>query len=266
MMLFTKKDGTTPIGTPLQVHAAAGKEVHSKRIYLSSAGAERDKIALSTSNAKSVSVSISAHPFNGPKGMWTVDLHIGIAGTATIKATHGHEAIALVVEVGSRLGLPSGEPYAMLTELLLSENPTPEDAGYSAAEVEMSMNWMRVVLENRRKEPLRFGAVNGALENIVKAKGQFKGFEGYPTIATKQMTRLETIINRANDDEHPKQAAYEKLIVMASVVAQFPAPLDPCPTGLYGWRTAGSSAPGGDLVEWKQKAGNQFYTLKSKKK
>jgi hypothetical protein len=265
MLQFTKKEGVTLISNPLQVHAAAGKEAKAKRIYLSDAGGKRDKIVISSNNSKSVTASISSHPYNGPKGMWTVDLRIGVAGKAVVTATHEHESIQLNVLVGARLELPTREPYLMLTDLFLSENPTPEDPGYNAVEVEISMKWMWVVLQNRRKDPVRFGAANGALESIVKADGQVKGFENYPVIAKKQKSRLETIIDRANDDEHPQQAAYERLLETATMVANFTLMEDPCPTGLYGWRTIGSKSPGGDFVEWKQKAGNQFYTLKDKK-
>jgi len=266
MLMFTKKDGTTPISNPLQVHAALDKEAKKKRIYLSNAGGDRNKITLGTTNAAVVSANLSQHLYDGAKGMWAVDLHIGIVGSANVTAVREHEGITLVVDVGQRFGVVATEPYAMLALLFLSENPTPEDAGYNAAAVMMSMQWMRIVIENRRSNPQRFGAVNGTQAGIVTAKGQFAGFEGYPNIAKKQKNRLDQIINRANDDEHPKQAAYGTLIEIANAVASMATPSDPCPTGLYGWRTAGSSAPGGDLVEYQQKAGNQFYTLKSKKK
>lgn len=266
MLMFTKKDGTTPIPNPLEVHAAADKKTKNKRIYLTNAGGDRNKITLVSNNPTVVSAKLSERLFDGAKGMWTVDLQIGDVGSAIVTAVHAPDATTLVVNVGERFGVIANEPYKMLALLFLAENPTPEDAGYNAAEVVMSMQWMRIVIENRRPDPQRFGAVNGTYAGIVTAKGQFAGFEGYPTIAKKQMTRLDQIIDRANDDEHPKQAAYGQLVQWANFVAVMAKPEDPCTTGLYGWRTAGSSAPGGDFEEYRQKAGNQFYTLKSKKK
>jgi hypothetical protein len=36
---------------------------------------------------------------------------------------------------------------------------------------------------------------------------------------------------------------------------------NPCPTGLYGWRTAGASSPGKNYVKFKTQGGQDFYTL-----
>ncbi len=266
MLMFTKKDGTTPIPNPLKVHAAADKKVQNKRIYLTNAGGDRNKITLVSNNPAVISAKLSKTLQDGSKGMWTVDLQIGNVGSAIVTAVHAPDAITLGVDVGPRFGVITTEPYKMLALLFLAENLTPDDAGYNAAAVMMSMQWMRIVIENRRTDPQRFGAVNGTYAGIVTAKGQFAGFDGYPTIAQKKMERLDRIIDRCNDDDDAKQGAYADLIGVANAVAMMATPADPCPTGLYGWRTAGSGAPGGDFEEYQQKAGNQFYTLKSKKK
>jgi hypothetical protein len=264
-MLFTKKDGTTPI-LNLHLHAAAGKEPKNKRIYLTGAGDVRADLAIASSNTNSVSANIIKTPYDAPKGMWTVDLSLRMPGIAIVQATHGPDVALVSVQVDDRVVLPVREPFAMLAKLFLAENLTPEQPGYSFSEVWLSMQWMRIVLENRRSNPQKFFAANGTLEAIVQAPGQFAGFTNYPTIGSDQQNLLLTILNRANDDEYPKQNAYAQLVAAAVSIATLPPATDPCPTGLYGWRMGGSSAPGGDLVAWQKKAGNQFYTLESKKK
>ena len=68
----------------------------------------------------------------------------------------------------------------------------------------------------------------------------------------------------ANDDNDPRQDRYARFLQDAlEVAARKTLIQDPCPSGLYGWRTAGSSEPGGGLVKWGDPlSGNQFYTLK----
>jgi len=84
--------------------------------------------------------------------------------------------------------------------------------------------------------------------NIVKARGQVKDFENYSTLEAVQQARINAIVKIANDDSDSRQGRCEKFLLDALAVAKSKAvTLDPCPTGLYAWRTVGSSSPGGRL-------------------
>jgi len=137
----------------------------------------------------------------------------------------------------------------------------------------MSMIWMRQVIENRlkHKTPDIFGARKPAgqekhtIYDIVKAKNQFHGFEGYPKILAAIKFNITHFVTIANNYNHPKRKLYAGFIENAKMAATENALngfLDESPKGLYGWRTKGSSAPGGSFKEYKSLAGQTFYTLK----
>ena len=82
----------------------------------------------------------------------------------------------------------------MLCRLFIAESINPNDAtNYNEANVKQAMTWMRLVLENRlkHKDPGVFyaskpiGQAKHTMFDIVRAKGQFKGFGDYPVLSAK---------------------------------------------------------------------------------
>ena len=128
-----------------------------------------------------------------------------------------------------------------------------------------AMGWMRCVLENRLRHPGMFGAPGATtLTQIIKAAGfgvQFAGFNTYPTLPASIQANIDAKLSIAADLSDPRQARYLAFVKAAITAATQPAPADPCPTGLYFWRTAGASGPGGKSSLYQSLDGNDFYTL-----
>lgn len=248
------------------VKAITMHQAGKKRLHLAGVGADKKAITV-TSNKGSTLTATLGSLFNGPQGIWTVDLAALAVGTAQLeaKSPKGSATLAVTVEPKQTLPLPDSAP-GMLVRLFLAEVRSPDYASYSAADAKKSMQWMRLVLENRlaHKDPGIFAAKGAkTLIDIVKAKNQFKGFEGYPAIDTETSGRIDGAIALVNNDADKRQDKYKAYVDLAVEVAKGSVPVDPCPTRLYGWRTAGSSAPGGSFVAFGSPVvGNQFYTLK----
>jgi hypothetical protein len=264
MAKFTLLNDRTEVST-----ATMHVEGH-KRLHLADAGADRKGLLVDSTNAKVVSGVLVAL-FNGPRGIWTVDLRAQAEGEAEVRAKLEGDVVAtLAVTVLAKLELPpAASEEGMLVRLLLAENRTPDETGYAAAQSRTSMQWMRVVLANRLKdEPGRFAAAGAqTIADIVKAKDngivQFKGFQDYPALGAKQAARIREIVNIANNDNDARQEKYAQFLLNALEVGKSKTLIqDPCPTGLYGWRTVGHGSPGGNFVEYGDPlSGNQFYTL-----
>lgn len=62
--------------------------------------------------------------------------------------------------------------------------------------------------------------------------------------------RIAAILALVNDDGDARQVRYAAHLAAAVEVAEGELPADPCVTKLYGWRTAGSSAPGGSFAAY----------------
>ena len=263
MAKFTLSDSATAVSAARML--LDGKQ-DSKRLRLHDVGADKKKLQLNSTDAKVVTATLQAL-FDGPKGIWSVDLRAASKGKAEIEAKLNGAAVAkVVVTVIEKLGLPAaaGE-QGMLVRLFLAEIPDPGQSGYNAADGKKSMQWMRVVLANRLKNnPAQFMAPGAkSITDIVKAKGQFKGFESYPTLSSKQSARIGEIVRIANDDNDTRQEKYLQYLQNALDVAIGSLIADPCPTGLYGWRTFGSGSPGPRFEAYGSPlSGNQFYTLK----
>jgi hypothetical protein len=262
---FTLVDDKTEINSAT-MRLDGQRQLDRKRLHLHDAGADRKDVVID-STAESVVVGSVVALFDGRKGIWTVDLLAKAKGKGEIQAKLKGAVVAKVaVEVTDRLDLPgaAGEE-GLLARLLLVESISPEMSGYEPAKSRLGMQWMRVVLANRLTNPGRFLAPGATtIKDIVKAKNQFEGFEKYPTLTSKLDARLANVVKIANDDNDPRQDRYARFLRDALEVAASKALIqDPCPTGLYGWRTAGSSEPGGGLEKWGDPlSGNQYYTLK----
>jgi hypothetical protein len=264
MAKFTLVDDKTEVATATM---RLDKAHDSKRLHLHDVGSDKKLLQIDSTNGKIATATLVAL-YNGPKGIWTIDILAKDKGNAEIQAKLKGAVVAKVgVTVIDKLELPAASSEeGMLIRLLLAENRTPSEHGYNAAKVKTSMQWMRIVLVNRLKnKPEQFGAPNAkTIEDIVKAKGQFEGFEQYPKLTASKSARINQIVKIANDDNDARQEAYAGLLQVAIEVAKSKTLIpDPCPTGLYGWRTAGSGSPGGRFVKHGDTlSGNEFYTLK----
>lgn len=227
---------------------------------------------------KHIEATIKSSPFNGPKGIWVIDIKGVTNGQTTLKAEYGGKTVAsldikVFTKVNITLPLDSTE-QGMLTRLFLAESINPGNSLiYDEDQSKTSMLWMRKVIENRlsHKTPNIFGAVKPigkskyTIYDIVKAKNQFHGFENYPTVHSSIKLNLTGFLAIANNYNHSKREIYADFIANAKQAASKDALkgfLDPSPKGLYGWRTKGSSQPGGDFKKYKDLAGQTFYTLK----
>ena len=239
----------------------------SKRLYLADAKVNKvSEITLRSSNTSIATANISKTPFNGPKGIWTIDITPKTKGKAEIKAIVKGGTITLKITIAEGLALPSASGNeGLLVRLFLAESRSPDEAGYNAGNSKKGMEWMELVLHNRLKNnPSQFNAPGAkSITDIVKAKGQFKGFESYPTIDAKVLSRINKIIALANSNNDSRTPKYKLFVENAIEVAKPKLVNDPSPKGLYGWRTVGSGSPGSRFVAYSSAlSGNQFYTLK----
>lgn len=128
-----------------------------------------------------------------------------------------------------------------------------------------AMGWMRRVIANRLAHPSPFGSeASGGIIGVISAKKlglQFAGFGDYPTLSAgvaKNIADKLAIADNPKDPRHPRYLAFVQAAIDA---ANNPAPADPCPTGLYFWRTAGKGGPGGRATHYQDLDGNAFFTL-----
>jgi len=170
----------------------------------------------------------------------------------------------LTVEVLPRLELPDAETEAgILARMLIVEN---RPRRYTEDETIRTMQWMVHVLRNRLSLGAEHFSSKGAatLTALIRAPNQVEGFENYPTIADKQKELLRNPLDIANDGTHSDHALLRQFLNRATAVANGENPgTDPCPTGLYAWRTAGSKHPGGNFEKYQVMGGQDFYTLKT---
>lgn len=246
-----------------------------KRIYLIDVKA-RKSAEISLKSGNEIQASLKAAPFDGPKGIWVVEMTGTNIGQTTLEATFNKSLVASVtIEVFNKVlvALPQQATVeGALARLFLAESINPSDKSYSAEESKKSMIWMRKVIENRlaSKKPSIFGinATQGkapTIFDVIRARNQFHGFEAYPDINERIKVNLNNFIAIANEYNHPHREKYSAFIQNAIDAASQDALkgfLDPSPKGLYGWRTKDSSPPGGDFKAYANLAGQTFYTLK----
>ncbi|MES2674600.1 MAG: hypothetical protein V4660_10190 [Pseudomonadota bacterium] len=176
----------------------------------------------------------------------------------------GTKAGPISVTIKPLLTLPTGNADQLaLIKLLLAESPSPYSANYNATTAKTGLQWMRLVVKNRLD--MKSGRVGSqgatSMIDVIKSPGQFKGFEEYPTIGTKQQGNITDILTIANDGTHPKQKLFADHIAAAIAAATEQAIVDPCATKLLSWRTEGASSPGGDFKLYKIFSGQDFYTI-----
>ncbi|MGV2288536.1 hypothetical protein AAHK20_07455 [Trinickia sp. YCB016] len=166
----------------------------------------------------------------------------------------------LAVQILPKLELPSAMTEAgTLARMLISENAGPESPDFvSLHEAREAMQWMVIVLRNRLKLGARhFAAGQQAttLETLIKAPNQVDGFEKYPDIVLKQQNLIDRVIKSANDGTHRLNKQYRDYVEIALAVARGElTSADPCPTGLYAWRTTGASCLAATLSNSRRRA------------
>lgn len=146
------------------------------------------------------------------------------------------------------------------TRLLLAECRSPAYGRYTLKDAELSMQYMNKVLYNRLADPKPYGAAGAkTVADIVRAKGQFAGFQNYPKYDTEIANRIQAMLNIANSSKDTRQAAYAAFINAAITISKAAPIADPSQGKLTGWRTAGASAPGGSFKLFKTLMGNDYY-------
>jgi hypothetical protein len=131
------------------------------------------------------------------------------------------------------------------TRVLLAECRGPSFESYALTTAVECMRLMDTVLRNRMKNPGPFLARGAkSLADIVKARGQFAGFEKYPSYDNQIKMRLLDMLNIANNT--------------AIGIAKSAEYSDPSPGTLVGWRTSKRGAPGGGFIKFKTLLGIVF--------
>ena len=210
--------------------------------------------------------------FSGPQGIYTVDIKGLAPGSTAINGNLSDNTNATlkvtVKAVPENLALPMLATEAgMLARLLLAEAISPSYQAWSAVDVKIGMEWMRLVISNRLKWPTQFGAKKGSkkLEEIVRAQGQFKGFENYPPPSKEIEANIARIVATANDLSAPLKDNFYLHVKNAITVASADGSItDPTTNSLIGWRTAGSGSPGPNFELYMTKLGIDFYQWKKK--
>ena len=157
---------------------------------------------------------------------------------------------------------PKDEASGCEARVLLAECRSPASSKYVLADATTCMQYMDKVLWNRLDSPAQFGAKGAkVLADVVRAPGQFAGFQNYPNYDASIVNRIQAAINIANDAKDKRHSAYTDHINAAIAVAKEASIAEPSPGTLAGWRTAGSSAPGGSFKFWKAFFGNDFYYI-----
>lgn len=240
---------------------------------VSGQGADHKHVnVVSSSSAVTVTV-ISADPHNAEQSL-KLFAKQPTAGTPALLRAFTQDGKpeptlpVLEVSVEPELTLPDANTEAgALARLLLVENVTPGQRGFDAAETATAMRWMRWVFINQ----LAFGSQYFArgkkvttVTELIKAPGQIAGFENYPLLGPEQkqvLTQVLSIHNNAADSRFMKSRQYVQDAIAVAQADEKALGPDPCPTGLYGWRTANSSSPGSNYVKFKTQGGQDFYTL-----
>lgn len=128
---------------------------------------------------------------------------------------------------------------------------------------------MKLVLQNRlNHQPAQFLAPHAkSLTDIIRARSQFAGFGNYPHYGSELETRLQAILDIANNADDARSPRYLTFVQNGLTVANGPVIADPSlaknsrSLGLFAWKTIGAPPPGGQFVKYKDIAGNSFYML-----
>jgi hypothetical protein len=146
--------------------------------------------------------------------------------------------------------------------VLLAECRGPSFIGYNLAIATQCMQLMDLVLWNRVDNPGPFLAKEATLLAVIKARGQFKGFEHYPDYSHLIVHNIQQLINIANNPKDKRHTDFAAFInTAADVASQLDRVPDPSKQGtLAAWRTAGSGSPGSGFTYVTTVWGTDFYS------
>ena len=150
------------------------------------------------------------------------------------------------------------------TRLLMAECKGPSFPGYTLASAKKCMQLMDLVLWNRlRNNPAQFMAKHAkTIIDIIKAPGQFAGFETYPNYSGGIAHNLQSMLDIANNPKDSRQTDFVDFISTAIDVAEQDTIIDPSGGIAAAWRTHGAASPGSNFVKFDTVGGNDFYRLK----
>lgn len=166
----------------------------------------------------------------------------------------------------------------ILCNLIIAECENPGYSDYTEADGQLSFRLMQAVIANRlQNNPAQFGAPGATTyADIITANNQFAGFsmsDGQVTLSQSVSDRINAVMSIANSGA---PGAYYTFV--QDIIARANSPVDDplagvtsisgttVQGGVYGWRTVGSSDPGGLFFPVPAAfggivLGNQFYTL-----
>jgi hypothetical protein len=157
---------------------------------------------------------------------------------------------------------PKNDGNGVEVRVLLAECRGPSFSSYTLADATKSMQLMDRVLWNRFNSPAKFGAKGAkSLADIIKAPGQFAGFQNYPNYDRSIVNRIQAMINIANSSKDKRSGDFVDFINAAITVADDPSIQEPSPGTLASWRTAGSGSPGSNFNLYTTVLGNDFYYI-----
>jgi hypothetical protein len=150
--------------------------------------------------------------------------------------------------------------------MLIAENAGPRHPKFvNQDEAREAMQWMVIVLRNRLKlgaQHFSAGRETATLRGLITAPNQVEGFRDYPTIARQPLVTINGMVDIANDGTHLNHAMYRTYLrSVLTVAAGRDVGVDPCPSGLYAWRTQDDASPGRNFAKFTTKGGQDFYTL-----
>lgn len=146
------------------------------------------------------------------------------------------------------------------SRVLIAECPGPANPAYTLELAAEAMQLMDAVLRNRLANPGPFNAKGAkSIADVVRARGQFRGFEKYPDYSAGIRQNIQDALDIANNAKDGRSAAYTAFIQKAIEISKSTAFKDPSAGKLVAWRTANSGSPGKGFLLYKTVFGNDFY-------
>jgi hypothetical protein len=154
---------------------------------------------------------------------------------------------------------PRETDQGLEARVLLAECRGPGMPGFDQGMATSCMQLMDLVLWNRVDDPKPFLAKEATLLAVVKARGQFAGFENYPHYSGGIASNIQSIIDIANSPKDPRHSKYSAYVRSALTIVGTEKIDDPSPGNLVAWRTGGTHSPGPDFTLYKTVGGIDFY-------
>jgi hypothetical protein len=180
------------------------------------------------------------------------------------QAQTGATSTSSVAQALQKVALPvrDNSDFSVEVRVLLAECATPLRSDYTLVNAVSCMQLMDLVLWNRLTAPAKFSAKGAkSLVDIVKAKGQFHGFEDYPNYSGAIIDRIQTIVNIANTERDTRRPACVAHVNAAIDIAKGERIADPSPGMLAAWRTVAHRSPGGNFKKHATVLGNTFFYI-----